>query len=110
MIGYLGTDADSLSRAFAAAGYAVRVVPAALGKAAVLAAFADALEFPSYFGGNLDALAECAADLSWLPRPLVILWAGAGELEQSDPALAAAIATILAAQLPTDVVVVACQR
>jgi hypothetical protein len=31
----------------------------------VLARVAQALEFPSWFGGNWDALADCLGDLSW---------------------------------------------
>ena len=35
------------------------------GRDAVLAALAEALGFPSWFGGNWDALEDCLADLSW---------------------------------------------
>ncbi len=34
---------------------------------AVMREIADALQFPEWFGGNLDALADCMNDLSWLP-------------------------------------------
>lgn len=35
--------------------------------------FAAALQFPWYFGANLDALDECINDLSWLPAEAYIL-------------------------------------
>jgi hypothetical protein len=37
------------------------------GKGDALARIAAALEFPDWFGGNWDALADCLGDLSWLP-------------------------------------------
>lgn len=40
---------------------------------AVLREIAEALEFPDWFGGNLDALADCLADLSWLAAPGYLL-------------------------------------
>lgn len=36
-------------------------------KAECLARVAAALRFPSWFGHNWDALADCLGDLSWLP-------------------------------------------
>src|SRR5689334_9842901 len=37
----------------------------AAGKAALLKRVAAAMEFPSWFGGNWDALEDCLGDLSW---------------------------------------------
>jgi RNAse (barnase) inhibitor barstar len=37
------------------------------GKEAVLRALGEALGFPSWFGGNWDALEDCLCDLSWRP-------------------------------------------
>lgn len=38
-------------------------------KACLLQAFARALAFPEWFGGNWDAFADCLADLDWLEAP-----------------------------------------
>jgi RNAse (barnase) inhibitor barstar len=40
---------------------------------AVLREIAETLEFPDWFGGNLDALADCLNDLSWLAAPGYLL-------------------------------------
>jgi RNAse (barnase) inhibitor barstar len=54
---------------------AVRLEP---GKKAMLAAIAQALDFPRWFGGNWDALQDCLADLSWRNRVAhVILFSNA---------------------------------
>lgn len=39
------------------------------GKASFLDECERAYRFPAYFGHNWDALADCLADLSWLPPP-----------------------------------------
>lgn len=62
-------DREALVEAGAAQGFAV--LPVDLRGCDrtddALRAIADALRFPDWFGGNLDALADCLGDLSWLP-------------------------------------------
>jgi RNAse (barnase) inhibitor barstar len=41
--------------------------------AAAMREIADAMKFPAWFGENLDALADCLGDLSWLPSPGYVL-------------------------------------
>ncbi|MFT7837457.1 barstar family protein [Saccharothrix sp. BKS2] len=54
-----------------------RVRAGARTRAEVLAAVADALDFPDWFGHNLDALYDCLTDLSWLPPgEHVLVWEG----------------------------------
>lgn len=51
----------------------LQVPPALADKQAVLAWYAEALSFPSYFGANWDAFSECIRDLAWLaPSNIVI--------------------------------------
>jgi RNAse (barnase) inhibitor barstar len=33
----------------------------------------ERLHFPSYYGQNLDALADCLSDLAWIEKPTVAL-------------------------------------
>ncbi len=40
---------------------------------AAMREIADALQFPDWFGENLDALADCLHDLSWLPSEGYVL-------------------------------------
>ncbi len=40
---------------------------------AVMRNIADAMRFPDWFGENLDALADCLNDLSWLPAEGYVL-------------------------------------
>ena len=52
-----------------------------------LDACAAALAFPGWFGHTWPALAECLADLSWLPgRGHVVLWERYGVLGATDRA------------------------
>ena len=42
-------------------------------KSAAISAIAKALDFPSWFGQNLDALYDSLTDLSWLPAGEYVL-------------------------------------
>lgn len=65
-------------------------------RAGVLAAIAEALSFPSYFGRNLDALHDCLMDLSWLPAgDHVLIWAWPDILRAADPAAYAGVCATL---------------
>lgn len=57
-----------------------------------LAAFAEALDFPGYFGMNLDALLDCLRDL---PEPTTLIWQDADRLRRGDPAGYARIVDVL---------------
>jgi RNAse (barnase) inhibitor barstar len=60
--------APLLARAMAG-GYDVRHIDLKreTDKRALLDRLADALDFPTWFGHNWDALADCLGDLGWLP-------------------------------------------
>lgn len=58
---------------------------AAKSKGELLSAFAQALSFPDWFGGNWDALEDCLSDLSWLdPGGRVLLIDGAGRVAADE--------------------------
>jgi RNAse (barnase) inhibitor barstar len=63
------TDKKHLVSAAKAGGLATfRVNLAKAGdKTQMLAAIAKTLKFPDWFGHNLDALADCLADMAWQP-------------------------------------------
>jgi Barstar (barnase inhibitor) len=66
-------------------------------KAAFLAASAQAMRFPSYFGHNWDALDECLTDLSWAPASgYVLLYDDAARFEAAHPTEWATARAILA--------------
>ena len=61
---------------------------AATDKAGMLDAFARALGFPEWFGGNWDALEECLDDLSWRRGSShVILIEGGSRVPRPDAAM-----------------------
>ncbi len=63
-------------------------------KSEFLAAVAGALDFPDWFGHNLDAFADCLDDLDI--TPVVLLWDGWGTLARSDPETFALVVDVLA--------------
>lgn len=78
-------------------GRQVQVVRGGATKAATLEAFSQELNFPEWFGMNLDALADC---LDTLARASTgdweIVWDAAAELRRSDPRAATGIESVLA--------------
>lgn len=56
-------------------------------KASLLAACAQAFQFPRWFGTNWDALSDSLCDLSWLERApgLLVLYDNADWLAGADP-------------------------
>ncbi|HET7931220.1 MAG TPA: barstar family protein [Rhodanobacteraceae bacterium] len=69
-------DLDVLDDAAHAEGHLVRRVNLAgcAEKPDLLRRVANALEFPASFGANWDALADCLADLEWLPKAGGYAW------------------------------------
>jgi RNAse (barnase) inhibitor barstar len=62
-------------------------------KAEMLDALAEALEFPGYFGRNLDALNDLVNDLP--PGRHTLVWQSPGVLREADPDAYAQILDIL---------------
>ncbi|WP_275426238.1 barstar family protein [Nocardioides daejeonensis] len=75
--------ADEVRRAVASAGWAFGAVDGwtLTGRDQVLTAFGEALSFPEHYGRNLDALADCLADLT---VDTVLLWDGWAVLLEED--------------------------
>ena len=98
MIRWLGphTDVEGLVADALEEGREVHVVNAGPTKEATLAAFAQALDFPAWFGGNLDALADC---LGHLARTAQGEWElvvdGVAELARDDPFAFAGLSGLL---------------
>ncbi|MFS3129741.1 barstar family protein [Nocardioides sp. Bht2] len=64
-------------------------------KAEVLAALGESLDFADHYGRNLDAFADCLADLD---QDRVLLWDGWSTLARAEGATFATILGIIAAQ------------
>jgi hypothetical protein len=57
-------------------------------KAQLLDGLASACEFPTWFGHNWDAAADCLADLSWAAQPkrgFLLVYDGWGMLARTEP-------------------------
>lgn len=54
------------------------------------------LDFPDWFGGNLDALHDCLTDLSWHPAPGYVITLSDSETLRSNPTSFAAFNEVLA--------------
>ena len=86
-------------RAARRGGAAVSVVPAGSTKDESIDLFAEVLDFPDWFGRNLDALADCLHDYAEEPgenggvRHLV--WDGVATLRRSHPEGYQDIASVL---------------
>lgn len=69
-----------------AQGAIAHLVGPVTSKAEALEAIGAALNFPSWYGRNLDALYDCLVDLSWQPAgEHVLIWTGYHELQAADP-------------------------
>ena len=64
---------DDLAGRLQAQGWKVGIVSGAPTKAEALDAIGKALDFPSYYGKNLDALTDCLRDLE---APTALIWVG----------------------------------
>lgn len=76
----------------ALAGWHLAHLGPVTGKADALASIAAALDFPDWFGGNYDALADCLRDVA---APTVLLWDGWAALAEADPVAFDVIGRIL---------------
>lgn len=80
---------DDAHRALAQArarGAVVHQIGPVTSTAAALDAIGAALDFPAWYGRNLDALYDCLVDLSWQPAgEHVLIWTRHQELEAADP-------------------------
>jgi hypothetical protein len=98
MIRHLGphTDVAGLVADAREEGREVHVVQAGPTKESTLAAFAEELDFPTWFGGNLDALADCLHHLARTePGEWELVVDGVAELGRADPRAMAGLRGVL---------------
>lgn len=80
-------------------GGEVSVVPAGSTKAESIDLFAEVLDFPDWFGRNLDALADCLHDYAEEPhedgRTRHLVWDGVAQLRRDHPEGYADITSVL---------------
>lgn len=81
------SEQDEVVKAAEAAGLATFVVDCdrARNRSAVLRAVVKAVDFPEFFGGNLDALFDCLCDTVLDQKTGLFLWFN--NLHSGDPAL-----------------------
>jgi hypothetical protein len=98
MIRHLGpqVDLDGLLADAREEGREVHVVRATDSKASTLEAFADTLDFPAWFGANLDALADCLHHLAGgASGEWELVVDGLAPLTREDPRTAAVLRGLL---------------
>lgn len=89
-------DVDGYLEALRARGADVLVVRASGDKAEILAAFAEALRLPNWFGHNWDALVDALRELEGRDaRPLEIVWDQVRTVRQQDRETYATVLDIL---------------
>ena len=91
-------DLDGLVADAVEEGRQVQVVPGRATKQATLEAFSQELNFPEWFGMNLDALADCLdtfARESEGQGEWELVWDGVAALRHDDPRTLAGIESIL---------------
>jgi RNAse (barnase) inhibitor barstar len=95
MLHYVHDAGRALEQA-RARGALVHLLGPVTSKAEALDAIGTALNFPAWYGHNLDALHDCLADLSWQPTgEHVLIWNGHRHLETADPTGYRAILEVL---------------
>lgn len=95
MLRYVADAARALEHARARGALAHLLGPV-MSKAEALDAIGTALNFPAWYGRNLDALHDCLTDLSWQPAgEHVLIWTGHRQLEAEDPDGYRAIVAVL---------------
>ena len=86
----------SLASSARSAGRTVRIVTGGVDKKSALAAFAEGLSLPGWFGKNLDALTDALRELADdTNRELELVWDGTAKIARSDPKAYAAIRRVL---------------